>query len=373
MDEINWAEHESYMQRALTLARLAEGKTSPNPLVGSVLVKDGKIVGEGYHRRAGLPHAEIEALQQAGDEARGATAYVTLEPCAHHGRTPPCTLALISAGVAAVYYAIEDPNPLVKGKGHAELVAGGIEVHTGLCEQAALQLNRPFFKQITTGYPFVTAKFASSLDGKIATPTGESRWITGELARRQGHRLRQVSDAILVGVGTVLADDPNLTTRLDDVAELNDPLRIVADSLGRTPLSAQILRPGTVLAMTERVDPTYVAQVEALGAEVWILPHDEVGRVDLLALLKQIAQKKLLTVMAEGGGTLLGRLLELRQIDRVWAFIAPILIGGNAATPFGGAGIAHLSNALRLEQIEIEMLGNDIWLRGEIDPQTRRQ
>lgn len=371
MREAVSAEHELYMRRALTLARLAEGQTAPNPLVGAVLVKDGIIVGEGYHRRAGSPHAEVEALQQAGDKAHGATAYVTLEPCAHHGRTPPCSLALASAEVATVYYAVEDPNPLVNGKGHQQMVARGIEVHAGLCREEALKINRPFFKQITTGIPFVTAKFAMSLDGKIATAIGESQWITGELARRQGHRLRQISDAILVGVGTVLADDPRLTTRLDDVTELRHPLRVVVDSDGRTPLTAQILGQGTLLATTERVNPTYVAQVEALGAELWQLPCDEIGRVDLLALLKRLGQKGILSVMVEGGSTILGRLLELRQIDRVWAFIAPMLIGGQAPSPFGGAGIAHLQNALRLEQIEIEKLGNDIWLRGEIAPQAR--
>src|SRR6266508_4241634 len=236
------ATHSAHMRRAFALARRAEGRTSPNPMVGAVIVKDGRIVGEGYHRRAGEPHAETEALRAASAAARGATMYVTLEPCAHYGRTPPCADAIIAAGIAEVYYAVGDPNPRVNGKAHAQLEAAGVAVHRGPCEDEARELNRPFFKHVMTGRPFITAKFAMSLDGKIATRAGDSRWISNEAARQLAHELRNVTDAILVGAGTALADDPRLTTRLsplspqrkgsvgEELADVRHPLRIVADS-----------------------------------------------------------------------------------------------------------------------------------------------
>ena len=363
--------HEQYMRRALALAQQAEGRTSPNPMVGAVLVRDGVIVGEGHTQPAGHAHAEVMALRMAGDRARGATAYVTLEPCSHHGRTPPCTDALIKAGVRQVIYAASDPNPLVNGRGCNQLRDAGILVQNSLCNVEATALNRPFFKYIQTGLPFVTAKFAMTLDGKIATETGDSQWITNATSRQQGHRLRNVSDAILVGVGTVLADNPRLTTRLNDVDRVKHPVRIIADTRGRTPLDSAILSgelpARTILATTELADPVYRQAVAAQGNEVWVLPVGADGHLDMLALLQEIGRNQFVNLMVEGGGAILGSLLQLGQIDRVWAFIAPKLVGGsNAPTPFGGGGIAALQDALQLENIETQLLDNDIWIKGDV-------
>lgn len=362
------------MRRALELARRAEGRTSPNPLVGAVLVKENQIVGEGYHRRAGAPHAEIEALRSAGEAARGATLYVNLEPCAHHGRTPPCTQALIAAGVAEVVYAVGDPNPLVDGLGQSSLEAAGVVVRRGVCEAEAQQINRPFFKYVTTGWPFVTAKFAISLDGKIATRSGDSRWITNAISRQRVHELRDRTDVILVGAGTVIADDPRLTTRLPR-HDVHHPLRIVVDSRGRVPLTAQLFDPAlpgqTVLATTAACDPDHCAALEARGVEVWKLPSDSQGRVSLPALLDEIGRRDKLTLLVEGGSELLGAFFAEKLVDRVWAFIAPIIIGGKEAPgPVGGMGAENLSQALRLDRFEAEVLDGDLWIRADV-PQDK--
>ncbi len=359
-----------YMQRALALAQRATGRTSPNPMVGAVLVKEGHIIGEGYHRRAGEPHAEIEALRAAGARAHDATMYVTLEPCAHHGRTPPCTAALIAAGVAEVVYAVGDPNSRVNGKGHAQLEAAGITVRRGLCENEGRELNRPFFKHVTSGRPFVTAKFAMSLDGKIATRTGDSYWITGQAARRCGHELRNVSDAILIGAGTAISDDPQLTTRLNRPDDRH-PLRIVADSRGRVPLSARLFAPDlagkTVLATTAAADPSHCAKLAARGVDVWTLPADMAGHVSLAALLNEIGRREMLTLMVEGGSALLGAFFAQQLVDRVWAFVAPLIIGGgHAPGPVGEPGVEKLAQALRLGWIETEMLDGDLWIRADV-------
>jgi diaminohydroxyphosphoribosylaminopyrimidine deaminase/5-amino-6-(5-phosphoribosylamino)uracil reductase len=378
------------MRRAFALARRAEGRTSPNPMVGAVIVKDGRVVGEGYHRQAGEPHAEVEALRDAGDSARGATMYVTLEPCAHYGRTPPCVDAIIAAGVAEVYYAVVDPNPLVNGKAHTQLEAAGITARLGLCEDEARELNRPFFKQVTTGRPFVTAKFAMSLDGKIATRAGDSRWISNEAARHRAHELRNVTDAILVGAGTVLADNPRLTTRLSPLSTLwgaepsdvRHPLRIVADSRCHAPLLAEIFDPAlpgkTVLATTAAAPSTHCAELTARGVEVWTLPADGNGRVSLPALLDEIGRRGMLTLLVEGGSELLGAFFAEKLVDRVWAFVAPIIIGGrNAPGPVGGSGIEALAQAMRLRQLHVEMIGagasdrsqakQDLWIRADVE------
>lgn len=366
--------HITYMRRALSLARRAEGRTSPNPLVGAVLVKEGQVVGEGYHRRAGDPHAEIEALRAAGDSAEGATMYITLEPCAHQGRTPPCTDALIAAGVAKVYSASDDPDPRVNGKGYAQLERASVKVRRGLCSTEARDLNRPFFKHVAHGRPLVTAKFAMSLDGKVATRSGQSQWITGEASRQQGHQLRNVSDAILIGAGTVISDDPQLTTRLsapEDARGIRHPLRIVADSHGRTPISARVFDPElpgkTVLATTEALDIDNSRSLKGRGVQVWHLPQDARGRVSLAALLDEIGQRGMLTLMVEGGAQLLGGLLAEGLLDRVWAFVAPMIIGGrDAPGPVGDPGVVELAQAPRFANLKPQMLNGDLWIRADI-------
>src|SRR5262245_29528138 len=392
-----------YMRRAFALARQAEGRTSPNPMVGAVVVKDGRIVGEGYHRRAGAPHAETEALRAAGDSARGATMYVTLEPCAHHGRTPPCADAIIAAGIAEVYYAVGDPSPRVNGKAHARLEAAGVVMRRGPCEDEARELNRPFFKHVMTGRPFVTAKFAMSLDGKIATRAGDSRWISNEAARQRAHELPNVTDAILVVAGTAIADDPRLTTRLSPLslqrrgsggegpADVHHPLRIVADSRGRAPLLARVFDPAlpgrTVLATTDAAPSAHCVELMARGVEVWTLPADIHGRVSLPALLDEIGRRGMLTLLVEGGSELLGAFFAEKLIDRVWAFIAPLIIGGqNAPGPVGGLGIEALARAIRVRRLQVEMIdanslaetsaaqaGKGLWIQADVEYSEENQ
>ena len=360
------------MLRALELAGRAQGRTSPNPLVGAVLVKDGRIVGEGFHRRAGAPHAEVEALRAAGEAARGATAFVTLEPCAHHGRTPPCADALIEAGVAQVYSAGEDPNPHVNGGGHARLRAAGIQVKTGLCAVRAREINRPFLKYVACGRPWVTAKFAMSLDGKLATRRGDSQWITGEAARGRGHQLRNMADALLVGAGTALADDPRLTTRLPEYeGDVRNPLRIVVDSSGRVPCTARMFAAdvpgGAVLATTAAAAEKHCRNIRAQGVQVWRLPSDENGRVDLCALLDEVGRRQMLTLLVEGGGELTGGLVADELLDEVCAFVAPLLIGGRAAPgPVGGHGAGALTRALRLSDMVTAQIGADVLIRANV-------
>ncbi len=357
------------MLRALELARRAQGRTSPNPLVGAVLVKDGRVVGEGFHRRAGAAHAEVEALRAAGAAARGATAFVTLEPCAHHGRTPPCADGLIAARVAQVYSAGEDPNPRVNGGGHAALRAAGIRVRTGLCAEQAREINLPFFKYVACGRPWVTAKFAMSLDGKLATRRGESQWITAEAARRRGHHLRNMTDAVLVGAGTALADDPRLTTRLPETeSDIRNPLRIVVDSSGRVPLTARMFTeelPGNaVLATTEAAASEHCSALRERGVQVWRLPADENGRVELGALLDEIGRREMLTLL---GSELTGAFVAAGLLDEVCAFVAPLLIGGRAAPgPVGDPGAGALAQALRLGNLVTEKIGADVLIRGEV-------
>jgi len=361
-----------FMGRALRLAERGRGRTSPNPMVGAVLVKKGvdgmpAIVGEGFHHRAGEPHAEILALRQAGERARGATLYVNLEPCCHHGRTPPCTQALIAAGVAEVHMAMLDPNPRVAGCGQAELEAAGIRTVLGEREAEARALNEVFVHWITTNRPFVIAKFAASLDGKIATRTGDSRWITGPAARHRVHQLRDQVDGILVGVETVIADDPQLTTRLD-WADVRHPLRVILDSTGRVPFSARVLDPAlpgqTLIATTDAMPPERRQILKDSGVEVLTLPTDN-GRVDLEALLTALGRREITSLLVEGGGTVLGSFFARGLVNQVLAFVAPIIIGGrDAPTPVGGAGAARIAEAWRLERVEVQRLGPDVLIGG---------
>ena len=353
------------MTRAIELARSALGSTSPNPAVGAVVVQNGAVVGEGYTLPPGQRHAEIGALDQAGRSARGATLYCTLEPCCHYGRTPPCTDAIIAAGIARVVYAVRDPNPRVDGGGEAALRASGIAVHLEP-ESAADELHEAFSKHVTTGLPFVTAKFAMSLDGKIATRTGSSQWITGPLARTRVQRMRKELDAIMVGIGTTLADDPQLTARDADGGVLPtnlQPVRVVVDSSGRTPPNARMLsQPGrTIIATAAGVDPDRVARLEDAGADVREFPGTD-GRVDLAGLMRNLGNQGIVSVLVEGGGVVLGAALDARLIDKVCAFVAPMLIGGaGAASPIAGAGAAVIADAMRLERATIEPIGPD-WL-----------
>ena len=352
-----------YMKIALELAGRAEGYTSPNPLVGAVVVKNGKIVGQGYHMKAGNPHAEVHALNDAGESAKGATLYVTLEPCCHYGRTPPCTEAVIKAGISRVVTALTDPNPLVAGQGLKRLRDAGIEVVSGVLAQEAARQNEVFLKYITTKLPFVALKAAVSLDGKIATATGESKWITGPQSREYTHRLRHKYDAILVGVNTVLADDPSLTTRLPDGGGI-DPIRVVLDSRCRTPLNAKILTQKsnavTIIATTPNADTDKVQALQAAGAEVLVVPGSG-DKVDIVNLLKELAKKSITGILVEGGAAVHGAFLTAKMVDKVYWFIAPIIIGGNAAPgAVGGKGIKKLSEAVRLDNITVKRFGEDI-------------
>ncbi len=355
-----------WMRRALRLALRGQGRTSPNPMVGAVIAKAGQLIGQGHHRQAGGPHAEIWALRDAGDKARGATIYVTLEPCSHHGRTPPCTDALIQAGLARVVAAVEDPNPQVSGNGFRKLQEAGIEVAVGLLGDEARRLNASYFKHTTSGLPFVSLKAAMSLDGKIATSTGESRWITGDKARALGHRLRAIHDAVLVGVGTVLADDPRLTVR---DARGRTPLRVIVDSRARTPAEAALLTADEVppvIAVTREAPGERLEALRRAGVEIWEMPSSG-GQVDLRALMKRLGERQVLSVLVESGGTLTAALLDADLADRVYFFVAPRLIGGaEAPSPVGGAGVAKLSEAWRLENVRVRRVGEDFLISGDI-------
>jgi len=356
-----------FMWAALDLARRGRGKTNPNPMVGAVVVRDGEIVGTGYHQAAGAPHAEVMALQKAGESARGAVLYVNLEPCVHRGRTGPCVKAIIRAGISKVVAAMEDPNPLVAGKGFEKLKAAGVKVKTGVLEDKARQLNEVYIKYITTGRPFVIIKSAVTADGKTATRTGRSRWITGEKARAFVHRLRNNSDAIAVGIGTVLHDDPLLTTRLEEGGG-KDPLRVVVDSRARLPLDARMInmpsRASTVLATTAAAPLDKRQALEEKGVEILLLPDRE-GRVDLAALMAELGERGVCQLLVEGGGTLNYSLLEAGLLDKLMLFIAPLIVGGRESpTSFEGGGVARLDEAWRLDNLEIKQYDGDLLIIG---------
>ena len=358
-----------YMERALALARDAVGSTSPNPAVGAVVVRNGEVVGEGHTQPAGQAHAEVVALRRAGARARGATLFVTLEPCSHHGRTPPCTDAIIEAGVASVTMAVMDPNPLVGGRGEARLLDAGVSVGVGDGGDEAAELIAPHAKFIRTGTPLVTAKFAMSLDGKIATRTGDSKWITSAESRRYAHDLRRRSDAIMVGIGTALADDPQLTARDADGAPLpSQPLRVIVDSAGRLPSDAALLaQPGDTLVAMAREDAGPRARLEAAGALVFAAGDDGRGddRVNLEALLSELGRREVTSVLVEGGGGLLGSLFDEGLVDRVVGFVAPVIIGGaGALSPVGGSGAAMMADAAPLSRARVERIGEDVVVVG---------
>ena len=358
-----------WMDRALRLAAEGFGRTSPNPMVGAVLIRNERVVGEGAHLRAGEPHAEAIALAAAGDAARGATCYVSLEPCAHDGRTPPCADALVRAGIARVVAACRDPNPRVDGRGLARLRAAGVDVTVGVREAEARALNRAFICAVTDGRPHVTLKAALTLDGKIAAADGSSRWITGEAARLEGHRLRFAADAVLVGIGTVLADDPRLTVRHPELPA-KEPWRVVADSRLRIRADAEVLRSGdprrAIVACVAPAPAGPAAAIRARGARVLELPGDDDGRVDLRALLEALRALDVIAVLAEGGGELGGALAEAHLVDRVAFFVAPRLLGGrDAPGPVGGRG-RSLKDALGLVNVETRRVGDDLLIEADV-------
>ncbi|MEN6413675.1 MAG: bifunctional diaminohydroxyphosphoribosylaminopyrimidine deaminase/5-amino-6-(5-phosphoribosylamino)uracil reductase RibD [Veillonellales bacterium] len=351
---------EFYMRQALHIAQNALGRTSPNPMVGAVVVKNGEIVGYGWHKRAGTPHAEIHALKQAGELAAGATLYVTLEPCCHHGRTGPCTEAVIHAGIKKVVIAMTDPNPLVAGCGLAKLREAGIEVIEGVLANEAAQMNEVFIKWIATKMPFGVLKTAMTLDGKIATSTGDSQWITGPAARQRGHQFRSQYDGIVVGIGTVLADNPSLTARIPNG---RNPIRIIVDTMARTPLTAKVvadqLAP-TIIAVSPLAPAERVSALKNKGIEILTIPPDNSG-LDLQSLFLELGEKEITSILIEGGARINASALEANIVDKIHCFIAPKIIGGKTAPgPVGGQGIANLSAAVLLENSTMEYVGEDI-------------
>jgi diaminohydroxyphosphoribosylaminopyrimidine deaminase / 5-amino-6-(5-phosphoribosylamino)uracil reductase len=366
-----------FMRRALELAERGRGLTSPNPMVGAVVVNDEEIAGEGFHARAGGPHAEVVALAAAGSRSRGATLYVTLEPCAHHGRTPPCASAVIAAGIRRVVAASVDPNPRVSGRGLAELRAAGVDVGEAVLTEEAERQNRAFVTAMRLGRPHVTLKAAMTLDGRIADLHGESKWITGTAARAAAHRLRSESDAIVVGVGTVLRDDPALTVRLDRPWP-REPYRVVLDTGARTPAAARVIAAGTparTLVITGHgASPTRVTALTAAGASVVPVVAAD-GHCDLRAALGALAEREVRAVLVEGGGEVHGAFLDAGLVDRVAVFVAPRLLGGRGATSVIEGPGTPLKSAPHLTAFEVTTLGDDLLIEADVqrvDVDTRR-
>ncbi|MEH7355676.1 bifunctional diaminohydroxyphosphoribosylaminopyrimidine deaminase/5-amino-6-(5-phosphoribosylamino)uracil reductase RibD [Neobacillus drentensis] len=353
-----------YMNLALNLARGTLGQTSPNPVVGAVVVKDGQIIGMGAHLRAGEPHAEVHAIQMAGDQVKGSTLYVTLEPCSHYGKTPPCSDLIIKSGVKKVFVAATDPNPLVAGTGIERMTKAGIEVKVGILQEEAHDLNKIFFYNIQTGLPYVTLKSAASLDGKTATVTGESKWITGEESRADVHHLRHQHDGIMVGVNTVLKDNPSLTTRLAEGGK--NPIRIILDTHLRTPLDVQVIidqQAPTWIVTGAEVDQKRVSQFSELGIEVIKMESQKVSIKEMLVVL---GKKGITSIFVEGGAEVHGSFLKEHAFQQIITYIAPKLIGGkNAPTSFGGQGIEHIAEAVSLNIKQVDRIGSDIRIIAE--------
>jgi diaminohydroxyphosphoribosylaminopyrimidine deaminase / 5-amino-6-(5-phosphoribosylamino)uracil reductase len=348
-----------YMKLALSMARAATGQTSPNPSVGAVVVKNGEILGMGAHLKAGTPHAEVHAIRTAGENARGADLYVTLEPCSHYGKTPPCTELIISSGIKRVVVATLDPNPLVAGTGVKQLRQAGIEVEVGIGKEEANQINEPFFHYIQTGKPYITLKAAVTLDGKTATKTGDSKWITSTEARSDVHQLRHEHDAILVGIQTVLKDNPLLTTRLPRGGK--NPIRIILDTHLRIPLDANVIKDKTAKTMIitgNEPDMQKVDQLELLGIEVIPL---STGRIEINELLTVLGNRKIMSVLVEGGSKVHASFIEANAFQQLIFYMAPKVIGGIDAIPaIGGEGLDFVRDAAKLEFTSIERLGPDL-------------
>jgi diaminohydroxyphosphoribosylaminopyrimidine deaminase / 5-amino-6-(5-phosphoribosylamino)uracil reductase len=361
-EDIRW------MKRALKLAPAGEGWVNPNPLVGAVLVKEGQIIGEGYHEHFGGPHAEVNAIANAQSSIEGSTLYLTLEPCIHQGKTPPCAPLIAEKGITRVVIALTDPNPLVNGKGADYLRKQGIRVDTGIMENVAARQNEVFIKYITTGLPFVILKTAMTLDGKIATVTNASRWITGETSRRFVHRMRNRYSAVMVGIDTVIYDDPMLNCRLN-LKDKRDPLKVIVDSKLRLPLQAKVLANEPQLALvatTKQASPGKIKEIERTGAQVIICPERE-GRVDLVYLVKTLGALEIDSIMIEGGSTLAFSALKDGLIDKVVSFVAPKLLGGEKApSPLGGLGIENMEDAVRIVDWSVSKMKDDLRIEGWI-------
>lgn len=362
-------QHEKYMKRALALAGSAMGHTSPNPMVGCVVVKDGKIVAEGCHEKYGEFHAERNALTRCAEDVSGASMYVTLEPCCHTGKTPPCTDIIIEKKIGKVYVGAMDPNPKVAGNGVRILREHGIEVETGILEEECLRINEIFFHYIRTGFPFVAMKYAMTLDGKIASVSGDSKWVTGEKAREHVHLLRKKYSAIMAGVDTVIADDPMLNCRIEEGV---NPVRIICDSHLRIPMESQIIRSAdrirTIVAYAEGAEETARKRLETTGVE--LIKTENTEQVFLPRLFQKLGERKIDSVLVEGGGTLHGSLLISGCVSRVYAYIAPKLVGGSVAkSPVGGKGMQTMAEAKELSDIEILSLGEDICMTGRMEAQ----
>ena len=359
---------EKYMRMALCLAEKARGRTSPNPMVGAVVVKNGHVVSRGYHRKAGEPHAEAIALKRAGSAAKGATLYVTLEPCSHtNKRTPPCTPLVIQSGVKRVVIAMIDPNPRVSGGGIKTIRKSGIKLVTGVLEAEARKLNEAFIKHVTTKTPFVTLKIAQTLDGKIATASGESKWITGEEAREAGRTLRDINDAILVGINTVLKDNPSLTARIPGG---RDPIRVIVDSRLRIPLNAKVLiqksQAKTMVATLSNVPESKIKKLQDIGAEVLTI-KSALGRVDLQDLMKKLGKKDIMNVLIEGGAEVNASALKSSIVDKIVMFIAPtIMTGKDSLCSIGGISPKKIGHAIKLRNVTSCFVGQDLMLEGYI-------
>lgn len=371
--EVNLMEKENtdekYMKEALKLALLGKGFVNPNPLVGAVIVKNGKIIGKGYHRFFGGAHAEVYALREAGDNAQGADLYVTLEPCSHYGKTPPCAKAIVEAGIKKVVIGSVDPNPLVSGRGVKILRDENIEVVTGVMEREAVKINEIFMSYIKSKLPFVILKSGVTLDGKIATVSGESKWITGEKSRLKVHKMRNRVMAIMVGVGTVILDDPLLTTRLEE--KCKSPKAVIVDSKLRVPVESQIFKTSRereiIIACTEKFDKVKAESLKAMGVNIVVCPENKEGRVDLKYLTKKLGEMGIDSVLVEGGSELNFSALKSGIVNKVIYFIAPKILGGkNAKTSVEGYGIENISDSIKLKDICAENVGEDIMIQAYV-------
>lgn len=357
---------EFYMQRAIELAKRGEGFVSPNPLVGAVIVKDGKIIGEGWHEKCGELHAERNALKNCKESTQGSTIYVTLEPCCHYGRTPPCTEAIIEAKISRVVIGSRDPNPLVSGKGAEILRKAGIEVIEDFMRDECDKLNPIFFRYITSKLPYVSLKYAMTADGKIATYSGKSKWITNEFSRNDVHRLRKKHRAIMVGIGTVLADNPMLNCRIENG---RNPIRIVCDSKLRIPLDCNICKTAneiSTLVVSAIEDSEKQAELEKMGVKTLILP-DKNGKVDLKKLMQYLGEKSIDSVLIEGGGTLAYSALQAKIVNHIYSYIAPKIFGGeNAKTPVESVGVETPDDCFKLKRTAVREMGSDILIEYDV-------